>query len=1364
MKFPAPGTILALSANLLLQVLPVPLHAQQNGHENRGFLYPREMRIYDSVMAARVPELKMPPEYLKRSLPSSLDNSQFIFFPGILDQNMYFTCQQYAGVAYTYAYEINRARNRLAMIPENRYPTQYSWNFMNDGNPQKGVSFFYSWDLIRQQGHPTLDDYGDEVLKGFTGWMTGYDKYHRGMHNRLKGIFSIPVNTEEGLLILKNYLFDHLDGSSTGGVACFSASSHFVTGSMEKIPPGTPEEGKDILIAFFPIATHGMTIVGYNDSIRYDLNGDGQFTNDMDITGDGEVDLKDWEIGAYRIANSYGAWWSDQGFFYAMYRALALDYDNGTGSWIPANGVWNHSVYVVEPDPDYVPLLTAKVNMSHNLRDRIRIKAGIASDTGKLIPERILELPSFAFQGGEYPMLGLDSVSSPEEIEFGLDLTPLLSFVTPGQPVRLFLIAEEKDPEHEGHGTIHSVSFYGYASGTEEFPSHQTEIPVRDNDVTFVSATAAIQFDKVHITSSGLPPFIPGQTLQIQMQAAGGKDPYSWSLNRQYNRFSTDSVFPLVTQQVLHPVSTEIPYAKVVLPFSFPFYGKKYDTLYVNGYGFVSFDPQMLPYPYLTDEEGMIRRNRVISPSFAIDFQVIPQNSQIWMESTPQRVTFRWKLPLTDQSVQSDNNFALRLYPGGEFEFLYGDISNEEITHTTYSGYSLGDEKNYMTWANWDSGELSGTSLSFMPVPYPGSIGITPGGLLSVASMDTNILYTVPVTVTDASGISSTKEFELSTGLQVIHELVTEGDKLHFGIPAALRLAVTNNGPAVLQNLTFHLVCPDTSLSVSDSLEILSLLDPGATVVLEDAFHFELSRVVPDQYPVDFRIRVNGSGHEWNKDFVLQVSAPVLSASTPVLFDGYDGFLDPGEVADLRFEVLNSGSLEIRGLNILLIPQDSLVTLISPSPVEADTIPPGIARSVSFRLQASKSVTPGTFSSLKIRLQDPLYYDLEIPVQLRIGKVPVALISLSNVSGSPAIMQNLLDSLQANYTMLDSLPPDLIDYGTVFLILGTTSPGSHGLSQEEGQLLADYLTMNGNLYMESYSTWYMASKTPVHPFFRYTSEQVPFYTFTRSRGIPGTFAESMDFPYTGNWNIALFDFLPVPPAYAVFADSLGNNLEIAFDGEDYRTIGTFVEFGMLADGSSPSAKGTLMERYLDFFNVNRTSLHALFHSDKNTVCRWGSVAFQDDSFENVISWQWEFPGGDPPGSAEQNPVVGYDSQGSFDVKLTVSDGVNSKTILKKGFIQVVSCLGWNEHNNPTLFKVYPNPTNSNLTIEFSSQLQETITLKLFALNGANCLSKSFNYLNDSKKFLVDISKLQKGFYLLLIQSGTDFQTKKIIIY
>jgi hypothetical protein len=91
-------------------------------------------------------------------------------------------------------------------------------------------------------------------------------------------------------------------------------------------------------------------------------------------------------------------------------------------------------------------------------------------------------------------------------------------------------------------------------------------------------------------------------------------------------------------------------------------------------------------------------------------------------------------------------------------------------------------------------------------------------------------------------------------------------------------------------------------------------------------------------------------------------------------------------------------------------------------------------------------------------------------------------------------------------------------------------------------------------------------------------------------------------------------------------------------------------------------------------------------------------------------------------------------------------------------------LGWNEHNNPTLFKVYPNPTNSNLTIEFSSQLQETITLKLFALNGANCLSKSFNYLNDSKKFLVDISKLQKGFYLLLIQSGTDFQTKKIIIY
>ena len=68
-----------------------------------------------------------------------------------------------------------------------------------------------------------------------------------------------------------------------------------------------------------------MTFLGWNDSIRWDYNGDGQYTNDIDINGDGDVTMKDWEIGGVILANSWGDDWADSGFCYVMYNVLARE-------------------------------------------------------------------------------------------------------------------------------------------------------------------------------------------------------------------------------------------------------------------------------------------------------------------------------------------------------------------------------------------------------------------------------------------------------------------------------------------------------------------------------------------------------------------------------------------------------------------------------------------------------------------------------------------------------------------------------------------------------------------------------------------------------------------------------------------------------------------------------------------------------------------------------------------------------------------------------------------------------------------------------------------------------------------------------
>jgi PKD repeat protein len=58
------------------------------------------------------------------------------------------------------------------------------------------------------------------------------------------------------------------------------------------------------------------------------------------------------------------------------------------------------------------------------------------------------------------------------------------------------------------------------------------------------------------------------------------------------------------------------------------------------------------------------------------------------------------------------------------------------------------------------------------------------------------------------------------------------------------------------------------------------------------------------------------------------------------------------------------------------------------------------------------------------------------------------------------------------------------------------------------------------------------------------------------------------------------------------------------------------------------------------------------------------VKFRDLSAGNPAAWNWEF--GDGTGSSEQNPTHVYPFEGSYDVRLTVSNQYGSDSIFKTG--------------------------------------------------------------------------------------------------
>lgn len=80
---------------------------------------------------------------------------------------------------------------------------------------------------------------------------------------------------------------------------------------------------------------------------------------------------------------------------------------------------------------------------------------------------------------------------------------------------------------------------------------------------------------------------------------------------------------------------------------------------------------------------------------------------------------------------------------------------------------------------------------------------------------------------------------------------------------------------------------------------------------------------------------------------------------------------------------------------------------------------------------------------------------------------------------------------------------------------------------------------------------------------------------------------------------------------------------------------------------------------------------ANFIADQTEFCDEGTVVFTDNS-ANAEEWYWEFPGGDPATSTEQNPTVYYATPGIYDVSLTVTNGAGDDTFTETDYINVLT--------------------------------------------------------------------------------------------
>ncbi len=163
---------------------------------------------------------------------------------------------------------------------------------------------------------------------------------------------------------------------------------------------------------------------------------------------------------------------------------------------------------------------------------------------------------------------------------------------------------------------------------------------------------------------------------------------------------------------------------------------------------------------------------------------------------------------------------------------------------------------------------------------------------------------------------------------------------------------------------------------------------------------------------------------------------------------------------------------------------------------------------------------------------------------------------------------------------------------------------------------------------------------------------------------------------------------------------------------------------------------------------------ANFEVNTPSIYIHNSVQFSDLSTNDPTSWTWEFEGGNPATSNDQNPEVVYDQFGVFNVTLTAGNESGTDVETKADYIVVDWGVGIEQIENHHI-AVYPNPViGDNIRIK---GIVEVSHIEVVDLTGRVLIVKTIN----SKEAQIDLNNLDNGMYMLRLHTKFGVLNKKI---
>lgn len=269
----------------------------------------------------------------EEELPDSCDNSTSDAFPEITNQ-IGNSCACYAITYYQMTYEYNKAMGRSAKddkgnnIEKNVFSPAFTYNLFNNGN-SGSTTPNDCYDILKNIGCASLEkipfdsEYNNNYMTTFHAkdgiWEDALKHKISDSYRMIIGEGDTPITSpnDEDLYEIKSALSNgHILTFAVRDFDGFRGEDN--VGYLESdlsCPDNDKYLGEEIVKIYqtfdyniFSGKGHMMTIVGYNDNIGIDINGDGVIENA--------------EKGAFKIANSHGTEYGNKGFIWLSYDAL----------------------------------------------------------------------------------------------------------------------------------------------------------------------------------------------------------------------------------------------------------------------------------------------------------------------------------------------------------------------------------------------------------------------------------------------------------------------------------------------------------------------------------------------------------------------------------------------------------------------------------------------------------------------------------------------------------------------------------------------------------------------------------------------------------------------------------------------------------------------------------------------------------------------------------------------------------------------------------------------------------------------------------------------------------------------------------